>query len=235
MDEARAGDMEYGEFVTSLLAHDISNYNQTSRGYLEMLLEEQMGPLTEEQARVLTVCLRQANRIQSLLESIRLLSDLTRTPIELDTFNLDDAIRDAVQWVEKDFADREIRARFTPAGRLVKAERQLADVFRHLLSNAVRHNDAEVIEIEVRITEREAAAERRWEVLVTDNGAGVPPARVPDIFSRLGHRDIHGSGLGLSVVRELVERWGGKVWLEPGRPGVGAIFGLQLVAARSDG
>jgi signal transduction histidine kinase len=230
MDAARAGDMEYSEFVTSLLAHDISNYNQTSRGYLEMLLEEQMGPLTEEQARVLTVCLRQANRIQSLLESIRLLSDLTRTPIKLDVCSLDDAIREAVQWVEKDFADREIRARFTPAGRLVLAETQLSDVFRHLLSNAVRHNDSEVVEVEVRIAER-GGEKRMWEVLVTDNGDGVPPARVPDIFSRLDHRDIHGSGLGLSVVRQLVERWGGKAWLEPGRPGVGAIFGLHLVAA----
>jgi len=56
----------------------------------------------------------------------------------------------------------------------------------------------------------------------------VPPNRCDELFSRLDNRDIHGSGLGLSVVRRLVERWGGRIWLEPGEPGKGATFGLTL-------
>ena len=224
--DTRQPEMEYSEFITSLLAHDISNYNQTSRGYLEMLLEEYMGVLSEEHARVLTICLRQSHRIQSLLESVRLLSDLATTPFEPKLIDLDETIREAIRFVEKDFADREIRVRFTPAGRQTRVEEHLGMVFRHLLSNAVRHNEAEVIEIDITISDtREPGF---WRVLIGDNGDGVPPARREHLFARLDHRDIHGSGLGLSLVRRLVERWGGRVWLEPSEPGQGATFGLTL-------
>jgi signal transduction histidine kinase len=225
MDTPRS-EIEYSEFITSLLAHDISNYNQTSRGYLEMLLEEYMGVLSEEHARVLTICLRQSNRIQSLLESVRLLSDVATAPVEPMVIDLDEPIREAIRFVEKDFADREIRVRFTPADRRTRAEDHLGTVFRHLLSNAVRHNDAEVAEIDVAISETQEPGFGR--VLISDNGDGVPPARCQDLFSRLDNRDIHGSGLGLSVVRRLVERWGGRVWLEPSEAGQGATFGLTL-------
>ena len=226
MDTPRS-EIEYSEFITSLLAHDIANYNQTSRGYLEMLLEEYMGVLSEEHARVLTICLRQSHRIQSLLESVRLMSDLATTAVELKPIDLDETIRAAILSVEKDFADREIRARFTPAGRQTRAEEDyLGTVFRHLLSNAVRHNEAEVVEIDITISDtREPGF---WRVLISDNGDGVPPTRCEELFARLDNQDIHGSGLGLSVVRRLVERWGGRVWLEPGEPGQGATFGLTL-------
>src|SRR5512138_2865566 len=94
---------ERAEFLTSLLAHDISNYNQTSRGYLEMLLDEQMGPLNPEQTRVLTICLRQSGRIQSLIESVRLIEELADTEPHLEPADLDSAIQESVTQVQSAF------------------------------------------------------------------------------------------------------------------------------------
>lgn len=224
---------EQSEFVTALLAHDISNYNQTSRGYLEMLLDEQMGPLTEDQSRAITICLRQSNRIQSLIESVRLIADLREQELEARALNLDDAILDAIQHTQSTYADREVRVHFAPAERLVLAEpAHLQTVFQHLLSNAVRHNDAEVVEIHI-VAAREVPDDKAtpWKIQIRDNGEGIPAARQPHLFNRLENLAIHGSGLGLSLVKFLVERWGGQVWIEPESEGKGAVIGLTLPSA----
>lgn len=226
-----SGKAERGEFMTSLLAHDISNYNQTSRGYLEMLLDEQMGPLTDDQARALTICLRQSARIQSLLESARVIVELSSNAPQVEPRDLDQAIQSAIQQTQATYADREIRVRFAPGGRQVMAEPQIELLFRHLLSNAVRHNDLEVVEVSVDAERTEEGQGGFWKVLIRDNGEGIPPARQQDLFDRLETLAVHGSGLGLSVVKFLITRWGGRVWLEPPAGGPGAVFGLMLPAA----
>jgi signal transduction histidine kinase len=222
------GPITQGDFLTMLLAHDISNYNQTSRGYLEMLLEEQMGPVAEEQGRVLGICLRQSYRIQSLIESVRLLYDLAAVPPVLEFTDLDAAIGQAISSVQGMFADRDVRVRFAPAGRSTMADAYLGLLFQHLITNAVRHNPSEVAEIELDISHSGDQARAPWRILVKDNGEGVAAARQPELFSRLDNRAIHGTGLGLSVVKKLVERYGGRLWLEASPEGQGAVFGLEL-------
>ena len=74
---------------------------------------------------------------------------------------------------------------------------------------------------------RAAGAVRVW---VDDEGPGVPVAertRVFEPFVRLGRRGARGSGIGLAVVRDLVEQHGGEVWVEEA-PGGGARFVLEL-------
>ena len=224
MTQSKADSSDY---ITALLSHDISNFNQTSQGYLEMLLADQIGELSDEQARVIGICLRQTNRIQSLIDAVRLLVALGRGPINGIKVDLDDAVEVAIQRVQKEFADREIRVSFTPAGRVALAEDHLECVFRHLLANAVQHNDSELVEIDVEITEAEGTPPA-WKILVSDNGRGIPEGRASLLFSRLDSGDVHGSGFGLCLVKRLLERWGGEIQLEPHGDSQGAVFGLRV-------
>jgi signal transduction histidine kinase len=219
---------ERAEFMTALLAHDISNYNQTTRGYLEMLLDEQMGPLTDEQSRALTICLRQSGRIQSLIESARLIDELEGTEPRLEPADLDEAIRDAVAQVQTSFADREVRVRFTPAGRRTLSEGHLQTIFRHLVGNAVRHNESEVVEVDIEVTRPDEKSP--WLIRIRDNGEGVHPSRRAELFDRVEHLVIHGAGLGLPLVKLLVQRCGGSIWLEA-PAGRGTVFALSLPVA----
>ena len=204
-------DMTDSEYFTALLSHDISNYNQTIRGYLEMLLNEQMGPVTAEQSRALGRCLKQSRRIQSLIESVRLLHELDGAEVQLRELSLDAAIKEALEVVQNDFADREIRARFTAAARATRAEPQLTAVFVHIFNNAVKFNTCDLVEIDVQV----ARVNDRWEIRIVDNGGGVPAARSDSLFERYRSHEIHGSGLGLSVVREMMKRWGGEIRIAP--------------------
>jgi nitrogen-specific signal transduction histidine kinase len=99
----------------------------------------------------------------------------------------------------------------------------LQQVFMNLIGNAVKHNQKPGARIDVGVTPREGC----FEFSIADNGAGIPPQyheKVWQIFQTLSPRDkVEGTGIGLSVVRKIVEGRGGRTWLES-PPGRGATF-----------
>lgn len=104
----------------------------------------------------------------------------------------------------------------------VRADRrQLAQVFRTLIGNAVRHRGAEPPR--VRITARPVG--RQWHFEVGDNGVGIEPARYRAVF------DPMQGATELPAVRRIVRRHGGRMWVESAR-GQGATFHFSLPATR---
>lgn len=99
----------------------------------------------------------------------------------------------------------------------------LQQVFLNLVGNALKH--AKKQDPHVRVEARDAG--KRWEFSVIDDGPGIPPEyheRIFGIFQKLEARDrVEGAGVGLSVVRKLVEANGGRAWVES-EPGRGAAF-----------
>lgn len=107
----------------------------------------------------------------------------------------------------------------------------LATIFRNLIGNAVKHHhQPEAGQVVVRA----APGGQGIEFVVADNGPGIAPAyheRIFDIFQTLKSRDeVEGSGMGLAIVKKLVEGRGGKVWVQSA-PGEGAAFHFTWPAA----
>ena len=107
---------------------------------------------------------------------------------------------------------------------------RLAQVFSNLLDNAAKYTDPGG-----RVSLAAAAAGERVEVRVRDTGVGFPPEVVPQIFELFTQVDrtlnrTHGSGLGvgLALVRQLVEMHKGTIGAESGGPGAGAEFRVEL-------
>ena len=103
----------------------------------------------------------------------------------------------------------------------------LEQVLRNLISNAIKHHPGPSGEVEV-------SAERRADAYVfsvRDDGAGIPEEyaqRVFEMFQTLKPRDeIEGSGMGLAIVRRIIEWQGGKVWFEPAPGGSGTVFKFE--------
>jgi PAS domain S-box-containing protein len=111
-------------------------------------------------------------------------------------------------------------------------EQQLVQLLQNLITNAIKFRREGVAP---RIEVSAEAQDERWLFSVADNGIGIDPSqaeRVFEIFQRLHTRDRYeGTGIGLAICRKIVERHGGRIWVEPA-PGGGSTFYFTLPVAK---
>jgi signal transduction histidine kinase len=109
---------------------------------------------------------------------------------------------------------------------VVAEEVMLMQVFHNLVSNSIKYRGEETPRIHV-------SAERNgegWQFSVRDNGIGIDPrdtGRVFGMFKRLHGSEIPGTGIGLALCKKVVERQGGRIWVES-EPGRGATFRFTI-------
>jgi light-regulated signal transduction histidine kinase (bacteriophytochrome) len=105
---------------------------------------------------------------------------------------------------------------------------QLTQVFQNLIGNAIKYHSAEVAQVHVSAAKNEV---REWIFSVRDNGLGIAPQyfeRIFILFQRLhGQNEFEGTGIGLAVSKKIVERLGGRIWVES-QPGKGSTFYFSL-------
>ena len=100
---------------------------------------------------------------------------------------------------------------------------QLAQVFQNLIANAIKFRAAERRPV-VRVSAEER--EEEWVLSVADNGIGMDPGyreKIFEMFQRLHGPEYPGTGIGLAVCKKIVERHGGKIWVDS-IPGAGSTF-----------
>jgi light-regulated signal transduction histidine kinase (bacteriophytochrome) len=108
-------------------------------------------------------------------------------------------------------------------------EIRLVQLLQNLIGNAIKYRSAEPPEIRV-------SAERRpeeWLFSVKDNGIGIEPEysqQVFGIFKRLHGQAYEGTGIGLAICQRIVERYGGRIWVES-KPGAGSAFCFTIPPA----
>jgi signal transduction histidine kinase len=96
---------------------------------------------------------------------------------------------------------------------IVRANELLHDVFANLVNNAVKHT-GDGTEVTVGLDVLEDNGRRFYRVAIEDNGPGIPDDSKKRIFNRMHKGSVRGMGLGLYLVRTLVDSYGGKVWAE---------------------
>jgi len=204
-----------------IMTHDVRNANNVSSMYADLLADLAQGDL-KTYARKLRDSIDRSTEILGNVATIRRAHEEAG---HLVPVNLDAVITAEIG----DFPRASIRHENMQVE--VLADNLLPMIFTNLLGNAVKFGGQDV-EIVIR------AEERDGEVLVSveDNGPGVPAEDREAIFHRFerGHVKGRGEGLGLFIVRTLIERYGGRVWVEDrvsGQPERGAAFRFTLKPA----
>jgi len=234
-----ASDAARVEFVSSV-AHELRTPMTAIKGYTDMLISGMAGPLSETQMHFLKIVKGNADRlgmlVGDLLEVSRL--DAGRIHLQPQAVALADVIAEAAsalqaQIIQKqlDFATQ-LPAALPPVhGDPVR----LVQILNRLLSNAIRYTPAGG-QVQIRASVQSDQGKEWVRVDVRDSGIGISLADQPKIFQRFFRadhplvRDQVGSGLGLSIVKGLVELHGGHVWFAS-EPDKGTTFSLSLPLA----
>jgi signal transduction histidine kinase len=201
-----------------ILTHDINNINTASLNYGRML-EARTGEAREELFHKLVQSLEKSDDIIRNISTLRKMEESSSTLAQL---HIAEMIRKNIAG----FPDARIDYDGTDA--FVLADEMLSSVFTNLIGNSLKHGGAEphvVIRVEPRV--------RDVMVSIEDNGGGIPDSLKSLIFERFqrGDTTVSGKGLGLFICRSLIERYGGRIWVEdcvPNDPSQGTAIRFTL-------
>jgi PAS domain S-box-containing protein len=205
---------ERAEFFTDLLSHDINNYIQAVRGWLDVLSKEELG---KEQMEVLQRAQEQAGRVSDLIARVRALSK-TRQAEELKPMDLSEVMDETVWDLRQKYRERPFEITFDPAPEDVSvlADDLLKDLFMNVLDNAIKYSPGTTAQVDVSVQRVAGTMGKQVQVSIADRGPGIADEDKTTVFYRFVKKleDKEGSGLGLSLVMALAERYGGRVWIE---------------------
>ncbi len=224
---------QHEELRRNLIAdvtHELRTPLTVIQGNLEAMLDGVLPTSPEEIATLRD----EAALLTRLVADLRLLSLAESGQLKLERVktNVVELITRAVEPFRLQAQSSKVELNLELASSLPSIELdvdRITQVIRNLLSNALRHTPAGG---QVRVT---CKSDRPHELFITvsDNGEGISPDDLPFVFDRFYRADKSrsrasgGSGIGLAIVKQLVEAHGGKVWVES-QPGQGATFGFTL-------
>ncbi|MBU1547802.1 MAG: GAF domain-containing protein [Proteobacteria bacterium] len=205
-------ELEHFAYVAS---HDLQEPLRKIGSFTELLARKYQGHLDEKADAYIGYIVDGAQRLQTLINDLLAFSRVTTKGKEFEPVDCNALLARVRQDLE--LAIKESGARLS-AGNLptVMADAgQLGQVFQNLITNAVKYRAAgQAPEIAVAAVERDA----EWLFSVRDSGIGIEPQhfeRVFQLFQRLHTREEYsGTGIGLALCKKIVERHGGKIWLE---------------------
>jgi len=202
-------------------AHDLQEPLRSVESEIDDLLRGKPGDLE--------LALRQLNRMRTLLRDLVEFAMTTQVRVTAEPSDLAQALEWALENLRAALGESSAQVKVEALVRVHADPIQVARVFQNLLANAVRFRSpaAPVISVGASARERDAL------VFVRDNGLGIAPAHHESIFRvfERAHPDVRdGSGMGLAICRRIVERHGGRIWVES-EPGQGATFYFTLPRA----
>lgn len=219
----------------SLASHELRVPLAVLGGYLSMLADGSLGPLSPQLEHAAPIMLAKLNQMNSLISRMLEVSRLedSRMQLRLERLDLLDVVRRSVRALEPMTQPGQRIVLDVPLEPLwVQADRLRAEtVVQNLLDNAVKYSPAGT-DIHCTVTRENGAAR----VAVQDHGIGIAATDLPRLFTRFGrivdeqHRTIGGTGLGLYLARELARMHGGDITVTSA-PSQGSEFVFTLPLA----
>ena len=216
-------------------SHDLQEPLRVVTNYSQLLVKSRKGQLDEEAALWAGYIEESAGRVGGLLTDLRAYIQVAQPESEFaesqlrDTIDLTRSFGSAVKNLKGAIEESGANISSDPLP-VVRGQRvHFVQLFQNLIGNAIKYRGTATPRIRITV-ERFGDL---WRFAVADNGVGIDPKAhrtIFGVFKRLHGRDIPGTGLGLAICQRIVERYGGRIWVES-QPGAGATFYFTLPVA----
>jgi len=231
VDGLRDANRLKSEFIGTM-SHELRSPLNVVMGYVDLLLDGEMGSLNAEQRNALARVQHHSVQLLELIEETLDINRLEagRLPVDLETVEVGDFLRAVRESIPADWLKDDVAVHWTvqPTASALRTDRgKLKKVLRNLIHNALKFTESGAVNISA------SAADGFVEFTVSDTGVGISPDALPVIFEMF--RQVDGSptrrhggvGLGLYIVKQLVRGLGGEVSVKSS-PDSGSTFRVRL-------
>ena len=204
-------------------SHDLREPLRTISGFCRLLASNYHGKFDERADEWLTFIVDATERMQRMIDDLLTYS-------QLDSMDPSEALTDAsavtrtvLQDLDAAIQEAGATVTYDPLPMIPMHPTQLHQLLLNLISNALKYRREEALIVHISARQHASA----WEFAVKDNGIGIEPedlSQIFELFKRLqGHNKHTGTGIGLAVCEKIVRRHGGRIWVDS-TPGVGSTF-----------
>jgi signal transduction histidine kinase len=213
--------------LVATISHDIKTPVASIRAYAEAI-NSGMANTPERQQRYLKVIMEKADEVARLTDDLFLhaVSDMDKLSIEVGEFDAPALMGGVLEPFFAQYGEKIKKINAVPNVKISTDQRRISQVFENIIANAVKY--AEDSDIHIKFDTTDGFLVCGFE----DFGGGVPPEDIPFIFDKFyrgkNSKDKKGSGLGLFIVKYIVEKTGGSVSLENTEKGLLIKIGLKI-------
>ncbi|MGE5492978.1 MAG: ATP-binding protein [Actinomycetota bacterium] len=208
-------------------AHDLQTPLRSIVGFSQLLQQELKSCVDERADEWLGIVIDNTRRLQILIQELLDYSRLDAQARPFEPVDLGDILGQVTATLAPVIGDIGAEVVGTPLPTVMADRGQMVLLLQNLVENGLKYNQSRP----PRVTVSAEGWDGEWVIAVADNGIGIDPKyheRIFEIFRRLhSHQQIPGTGIGLAICQRIVERHGGRLWVDS-RPGEGSVFRFSL-------
>jgi PAS domain S-box-containing protein len=221
-EELRRSNAELQQFAY-VASHDLQEPLRMVINYLSLLDSRFKGRLDPKAQEYVTFAVEGGERMRQLINDLLEYSRVETTGKEFALVNMDDVVSKTLSLLKMPIAESGAKIIVDPLPTIMADESQMMRVMQNLIGNAIKFRSQE----QSRISISAAPGVREWNFSVKDNGIGLNMKyadKIFQMFQRLHTKEEYpGTGVGLAVTKKIIERHGGRIWVES-EEGKGATF-----------
>ena len=217
-------ELEQFAYVSS---HDLQEPLRMISSYLQLLQRRYQGKLDDKADKYIYFAVDGAARMQTLINDLLEFSRVATRAKEPEPTDSEFILNQTLSNLELYIRQNNASVSHDPLPEVIADSTQLAQVFQNLIANGIKFQSEEVPKIHLSAEKKE----NEWVFSVKDNGIGIDPQyseKIFEVFKRLHRKEEYpGTGIGLAICKKIVERHGGRIWVES-ELGKGATFYFTL-------
>jgi len=225
--ELKRSNDELQQFA-SVASHDLQEPLRMVASYTQLLAKRYKGRLDSDADEFIAYAVDGCNRMQGLIQDLLAYSRAGTNGKTLREISSENALKAAITNLQATMQESGAVVTHDSLPAIITDDTQLAQVFQNLVGNAIKYRSAEVPRVHVSAKKNGG---NEWIFSVRDNGLGIDSQyfeRIFILFQRLhGQKEFEGSGIGLAICKKILERQGGRIWVES-QTGKGSTFYFAL-------
>jgi PAS domain S-box-containing protein len=229
-EELRRANEDLNQFAFSA-SHDLKEPLRMVAIYAQLLQRKYRSKLDAQAQEYIEQAVSGAKRMEMLVSDLLEYTQIVNVPLaDIPAVNMETAVQKVIGNLETAIVESGAHIDAASLPSVAVREVHLIQLFQNLISNALKYRSAAAPRIQITA----AAMEHCWKMCVRDNGIGIDSAyhaQIFRIFRRLhANPDYPGTGIGLAICQKIVERYGGKIWVESEGDDQGSAFWFTLPA-----